>query len=210
MSDDEGLRFIVPSTTTAVIPTQAFANAVLANVTGLHPCFEAATYKTMLGLLTNAPGSSAAQNLPNSTACNGLNLPGFNPATMACAAQYEANASAPASESILAFRIDHKLTTNDNLFYRYKADRGTQPSSIDVINSNFDALSKQPQWDNQLSETHVFSPNATNQFSASFSHYVAQFAQNPQSGRQHFSLRHLHFRQRSVWRDPHQRGRDRL
>lgn len=175
--DDEGLRFIVPSSLSVVIPTQAFADAVLANVTNLHPG-EAATYKQMLNALRNAPGSSTARNLANDDPCNTLSLPGFNPATQACAAQFEANPSGTASESYLAFRIDHKLTNNDNIYYRYKSDRGTQPSVIDPISPNFDALSKQPQWDNQLSETHVFSPNSTNQFIASLSHYVAQFTQD--------------------------------
>lgn len=175
--DDEGLRFIVPSSQSVVIPTQAFANAVLANVTNLHQS-EAATYKQMLNVLLNAPGSANAHVLPNTTACNTLSLPGFDPTTQACSAQFEANPSAPATESYLAFRIDHKLTNSDNLYYRYKSDRGTQPSVIDPTSPNFDALSKQPQWDNQLSETHVFSPNSTNQFIASLSHYVAQFAQD--------------------------------
>ncbi|HEU5022494.1 MAG TPA: carboxypeptidase regulatory-like domain-containing protein, partial [Bryobacteraceae bacterium] len=177
--DDEGLRFIVPSSQSVVIPTQPFANAVLANVTKLHPS-EAGTYKQMLDVLANAPGASSARNLDNTKACNTLSLPGFDPSTQACSAQFEANPSAPASESYLAFRIDHKLTDNDNIYYRYKTDRGTQPSVIDPVSPNFDALSKQPQWDNQLSETHVFSPNSTNQFIASLSHYVAQFAQDPQ------------------------------
>jgi hypothetical protein len=175
--DDEGLRFIVPSSQTAVIPTQAFADAVLANVTNLHPG-EAGTYQQMLNVLRNAPGSSAARNLENSSACNRLSLPGFDPATQACAAQFEANPSAPASESYFAVRVDHKLTDRDNIYYRYKTDRGTQPSVIDPISPSFDALSKQPSWDNQISETHVFSPNSTNQFIASLSHYVAQFSQD--------------------------------
>jgi hypothetical protein len=176
--DDEGLRFIVPSSQSVVIPTSAFSNAVLANVSRLHPS-EAGTYKQMLDVLANVPGASSAHVLPNTTACNTLSLPGFDPSTQACSAQLEANPSAPATESYLAFRIDHRLTDNDNIYYRYKTDRGTQPSVIDPVSPNFDALSKQPQWDNQLSETHVFSPNATNQFIASLSHYVAQFAQDP-------------------------------
>jgi hypothetical protein len=175
--DNEGLRFIVPSSQSVTIPTQEFANAVLANVTNLHPS-EAGTYKQMLDVLRNAPGSSNARNLENTTACNKLALPGFDPSSQACAAQFEANPSGTASESLLAFRIDHKLTDNDNIYYRYKTDRGTQPSVIDPTSPNFDALSKQPQWDNQLSETHIFSPNSTNQFTASLSHYVAQFTQD--------------------------------
>src|SRR3569833_380153 len=175
--DDEGLRFIVPSSQSVVIPTQAFANADLANVTNLHQS-EAATYKQMLNVLLNAPGTSNAHVLPNTKACNTLSLPGFDPTTQACSAQFEANPSAPATESYLAFRIDHRLTNNDNLYYRYKSDRGTQPSVIDPTSPAIKAQSKQPQWDNQLSETHVITPNTTNQNNATQSHYVAQFAQD--------------------------------
>ena len=178
--DHEGLRFVLPNSDNVIIPTQAFANAVLNNVSTLHPG-EAATYKSMLGLLTGAPGAASAVPIPNSASCNALSLPGFNPATQRCAAQYEATPSALASEWILAFKIDQKLGDRDNMFYRYRKDVGVQPSFIDAVNANFDALSHQPQWDNQLSETHVFSGNATNQFITAFSHYVAQFAQNPQA-----------------------------
>ncbi len=177
--DSEGLRFVLPNSNNVITPTPAFATAVLNNVTALQPA-EAPAYKTMLGLMTGAPGASAAVPIANSADCNAVILPGFNPATQRCAAQYEANPSALASESVLAFRIDHKLTNRDNLFYRYRKDTGTQPSIIDSVNPNFDVISHQPQWDNQLNETHVFSGNATNQFVASFSHYVAQFTQNPQ------------------------------
>lgn len=178
--DQEGLRFVLPNSDNMIIPTQAFANAVLANVSALHPG-EAATYKTMLGLMTGAPGAAAAVPIKNSSDCNGIVLSGFNPATQACAAQYEANPSALASEWVLAFKIDHKISDHDNIFYRYRKDVGVQPSVIDPTNANFDAISHQPQWDNQLSETHVFSGNATNQFISSLSHYVAQFSQTPQA-----------------------------
>jgi hypothetical protein len=175
--DEEGLRFVLPSVVSATIPTPAFSAAVLANVTAKQPN-EAAAYKTLLNLWDTAPGSSSAQPIANSTYCNALSLPGFNPATTPCAERFEATPSALASENFLAFRIDQKLSDKDNLYYRYRLDHGTQPTVIDPINANFDALSKQPQYDNQLSETHIFSPNATNQFMGSFSHYVAQFSQD--------------------------------
>lgn len=178
-ADEEGLRFVLPNVDSVTIPTTAFAAAVLNNVTLLHPA-EAAAYKTMLNLLDTAPGSSAAAPIPNSGYCNTVVLPGYNPATTPCAAKFEATPSALASENTLAFRIDHKLTGKDNLYYRYRLDHGTQPTTLDPVNPNFDAISKQPAWDNQFSETHVFSPAAANQFMSSFSHYVAQFAQNPQ------------------------------
>ena len=176
--DNEGLRFVLPSVVSATIPTPAFGSAVLANVTKLEPN-EAAAYKTMLNLWDTAPGSSSAQPIANSSYCNTVVLPGYNAATTPCAEKFNATPSALATESVLAFRIDHKLSDKDNIYYRYRLDHGTQPTTLDPINANFDAISKQPAWDNQLSETHVFSPTSTNQFMATFSHYVAQFAQDP-------------------------------
>src|ERR1019366_6787596 len=77
---------------------------------------------------------------------------------------------------ILGVRVDQKLGNNDNIFGRYKLDHGLQPTSIAPINSLFDANSNQPSWDAQASETHVFGPTKTNQFTATLSHYVAIFS----------------------------------
>jgi hypothetical protein len=176
--DQEGLRFVLPDVVSATIPTPAFANAVLTNVAAMQPS-ELASYKTMMNLWETAPGASAAQPIANSSYCNSVVLPGYNPATTPCAQKFQAAPTALASEWILAFRIDQKLGDHDNAYYRYKLDHGVQPTTLDPINSNFDAISNQPAWDNQFQETHIFGPRATNQFIMSFSHYVAQFAQNP-------------------------------
>ena len=175
--DSEGLRFVLPNVDSVTIPTPAFATAVENNVGALNPS-EAATYTKMMNLWLNAPGASSALPIANSSDCNSLILPGFNPATQACAARYEATPTALASEYIVAFRIDQKLSNNDNLYFRYKLDHGVQPTTLDPINSNFDAISNQPAYDMQVNETHIFGPRSTNQFMGTFSHYVAQFAQN--------------------------------
>ena len=127
----------------------------------------------------DAPGASGARPIANSSYCNSVVLPGYNPATTPCAAKFQASPTALASEWILAFTIDHKLGDHDNAYYRYKLDHGIQPTTLDPISSNFDALSNQPAWDNQFQETHIFGPATTNQFIMSLSHYVAQFAQDP-------------------------------
>jgi hypothetical protein len=178
--DHEGMRFVLPNVDSEIIPTPAFANAVLTNIAAMEPS-ELNAYKTMFNLWATAPGASSAVPIPNSEAggCPTVSLAGFNPATTDCAQKFQATPTALASEWILAFRIDQKLTDNDNLYYRYKLDHGVQPTTLDPINSNFDALSNQPEFDNQLSETHIVGPTQTNQFSASLSHYVAQFAQDP-------------------------------
>lgn len=175
--DTEGLRFVLPDSYVITAPSPQFANAVLANVTALEPS-EATTYQKMFTLYQDVPGYSGASALTNTTACNSLSLPGFQPATEPCAIQFRSNPTALASEWILAGRVDQRLSDQDQAYFRYKLDRGTQPSAIDPINPAFDAISQQPSWDTQLSETHIFSPRAVNSAMATLSYYRAQFTQN--------------------------------
>lgn len=175
--DTEGLRFVLPNVIPTTIPTPAFASAVLANVSTLQPA-EYSTYQKMFQLFANAPGASNAQTIPNSDACNGLDLPGFDPTTQSCAERFQATPTALASEWIVAVRIDHKLDNNDNLFGRFKLDHGTQPTLLDAISPNFNAISEQPSWDVQLNEVHIFGPRVTNSFVAAGSHYDALFTQS--------------------------------
>jgi hypothetical protein len=175
--DNEGLRFLLPDTDVLTVPSPQFASAVLANVTALQPN-EAATYQKLFNLYGNVPGYSGASALPNTAACNGLSLPGFDPASQPCALQFRSNPSALASEWILAGRVDHRLSDKDQAYFRYKMDRGTQPSAIDPVSPNFDAISKQPSWDAQFDETHILGPRATNSFMATLSYYRAQFTQD--------------------------------
>ena len=177
--DTEGLRFVLPNDVGETIPTAAFATAVLNNVTNLHPA-EASAYKTMLGLWESAPGAANSVSVPNSSYCNGLSLPGFNPATQNCAQTFRATPTALGTEWILAGKIDQKIGADDNASFRYKDDQGTQPTTLDYISPNFDAISKQPSYDFQFQETHILSPRSTNQFTAAASHYIAIFDQNEQ------------------------------
>jgi outer membrane receptor protein involved in Fe transport len=177
--DTEGLRFILPNVFSIETPTPAFATAVLNNVTAMQPN-EAGAYKTLLGLWANAPGSATATAIPNPSSCNSLVLPGYNAASTPCAQVFESSASALGSEWVLAVRVDQKLGPNDTAFFRYKGDHGLQPTTLDPISPKFDALSNQPAYDMQAEETHVMGARSTNTFEATFSHYVAQFAQNTQ------------------------------
>ncbi len=178
--DTEGLRFLLPNTIVVNVPTPAFAAAVLANV-GVKQPAELPLYTQMMNLFANAPGAGAATPIANNSECAGLALTGFDPTTQNCFATYNATPSALGKEWILAAKIDQNIGQNDKLFGRYKLDHGVQPTYLDPISSNFDALSSQPAFDWQVQETHVFSPTKTNEFTAALSHYVAQFAQNEAS-----------------------------
>lgn len=177
--DNEGLRFVLPNNFLTTIPTQQFVSAALANIQTLQPN-EVSMYQKMFNLWENAPGASSAQPIPNNDACNALSLPGFDPTTTSCAAQFRSSANALGSEWILAARVDQKIGDKDNAFFRYKLDHGLQPTSINAISPAFNALSNQPAYDMQFNEVHIFGPRSTNSFTGTFSHYVAQFSQNHQ------------------------------
>ncbi|MGO9008913.1 MAG: TonB-dependent receptor domain-containing protein [Bryobacteraceae bacterium] len=177
--DTEGLRFILPDVFSVTIPTPGFATAVLNNVTATQPN-EAAAYKTLLGLWANAPGSGGAVPIPNPDSCNSVVLPGYSASATPCAERFESSANALGSEWVLAVRLDQKLGANDNAFFRYRGDWGLQPTTLDPISSKFDALSNQPAYDMQAQETHIMGARSTNSFTATLSHYIAQFQQNAQ------------------------------
>ena len=181
----EGMRFVLPNSVPVIVPTQAFANAVLANIKNAQPN-EYSAFQTMFGLLRNAKGASSAiplslSNPSNPGGCGDLasgTLPGFDPSITPCGAQFTATPTALSTQWILSTRIDHNITDNDKMFFRYRMDRGLQATLLDPISSNFNATSNQPSHDGQFQETHIFGPHMTNSFIAALSHYQAIFQQD--------------------------------
>jgi hypothetical protein len=174
--DFEGMRFLLPNVDNVTAPSTQFINAAEAQVALSHPA-ESADYNKLMGFWQNAPGHSNGVPIPADQGdCSTLVLPGFNAGTDPCGVTYVTTPKALAHEFILGVRVDQKLGNNDNIFGRYKLDHGLQPTSLDPISPLFDANSNQPAWDAQASETHVFGPTKTNQFTATLSHYVAIFS----------------------------------
>ena len=54
-------------------------------------------------------------------------------------------------------------------------DKGVQPTYTSLLDPVFDTNSPQPGYEGQLSETHTFSPNITNQFVFAAIYYRAIF-----------------------------------
>jgi hypothetical protein len=133
---------------TVTIPTTAFANAVLANVQAKEPN-EYSTYQKLFGLWAAAPGAGSATPIANSSYCNALVLTGYNPKTQPCAARFNVAPTALGTEWILAFRIDQKLGDKDQMYFRYKLDRGLQPTHVEGICAGFNALSSLRAYDAQ-------------------------------------------------------------
>jgi hypothetical protein len=182
--DTEGLRFVLPNTNTVTIPTPAFASAVLANITALQPN-EASAYQQMFGIYSSAASGKIPTVLPPSSECAGVVLPGFTTGSP-CAEDIVTTPISFGDEWILAGRIDQKLTSKDELFFRFRLDHGVQPSYVDPLTSSFDANSKQPAWDLQANLRHVFSSNMTNSFMATLGHQNTLATQNVSAAQSKF------------------------
>ncbi len=178
--DTEGLRYIVPSSQPVYVPTPAFISQTLANLSATAPN-EVGLYSKLFNLYTSAPGYNGTNYIPGS--CGGV-LNTLNPVFASnnnCFSTYQATPSLPSTEWILSGRIDQNFSDNDHVFFRVKADHGTQATLADPFSSALSAASYQPAYDGQAQWNHVFTPGATNQFIAALSHYQAIFTQNDPS-----------------------------
>ena len=175
--DNEGIRYIVPSTQTVFAPTTAFANATLANLAagcgGLCPTgpAEVPLYSKAFSLYQNAPGYSSATPIggcgPGVTSSLGIN----------CFQTWTGNPSEPAMEWLLIGRVDYNLSDRDHLFWSASFDHGTQATGADPINPAFNESSYQPQYNGQGQWTHIFGNSATNQFVYAGTYYRYIFDQ---------------------------------
>ena len=183
--DDEGLRYVSSEPGAQVlVPSQPFQTAVLANIAANQPA-ELAYYKQMFGLYNAANGASAAvanngtQTSDPTLGCQ--DFTGFTGSTRfgaggaPCNNVYTSKNNSLNTEQFYAIRIDQNLGSKDKVFYRYKHDFGIQATATDPINNVFSANSVQPEWEGQLNETHVFSPDIINNLTLAGSYYKAIF-----------------------------------
>jgi hypothetical protein len=185
--DTEGIRYIVPSTTTVYTPTTAFLNDAI-NIglpaAGASPN-TIATYKQAASVWEAAPGFSHGAVSPASVSCvdplTGAQIDNgpTATATAGCFQSYSASPALPAKEWLLIGRFDQNFGTKDRTFFRFDIDTGTQATYADPIDpSKFSAASYQPEYNNSLNWSHAFSGTATNQFVAAISYYRAIFVEN--------------------------------
>jgi len=155
----ETLRFVTSVPTQVILPNSTYQGAVIANLNSIGQAAQIPFYQQLFSLYNGAPGASAA------TPYNGTNY----------ANSFEGAAKSNMTEQLFTARVDWKLGANDTAFAHFKYDIGTQPTYVDPINTAFDAISDQPDWEGQLQETHSFSPNLVNQFVFSTIWYSAIF-----------------------------------
>ena len=75
-------------------------------------------------------------------------------------------------------KVDWVHSNNDKWSMRMKNDHGIQPTYIDFLTPAFNAVSIQPQWEGQLTNTRIISTNVVNQFLGSVYWYGAIFQQS--------------------------------
>ncbi len=178
----EGLRVVIPTTSQVTFPSAAFQSATIANLTNeFGPTSQTvAFYQNIFNLYNNAPGAKNAQigSVPNDTTdgCFGqAPVSPFFPAGTKCSQFFQSSISNLTHEYQVAGRGDWNVTNNDRVFLRLLYDHGEQATFTDPINSLFNTVSDQPQWQGQLNETHTFGSSLVNQFILSGAWYSAIF-----------------------------------
>ncbi|HEY6765478.1 MAG TPA: hypothetical protein VI386_11955, partial [Candidatus Sulfotelmatobacter sp.] len=183
--DNEGIRLVLPTSTFVYIPSPAFQQAVMANITQVSPA-QSSFYKSLFQVYNQASGASHATGIVGSSDPSGCNnqvlvIKGvqFGSGAAPCALEFRAQARNSTGETIYVGRVDYDARATDHWFAHFKIDKGLQASYTDPLNPLFNITSKQPEYDGQLNESHVFSPALTNQFVFATMYYRATFA-NPQ------------------------------
>lgn len=167
--DNEGIRLILPTSSFVYIPSRAFQQAVLNNISLISPQ-QLSFYQNLFSVYNGAKGASQAGVVSGGdpSGCNGQTpvIQGvqFGAGRAPCAVQFRSEAGNSTKETIYVGRIDYDAGTNDHLFAHFKIDKGLQASYTDPINPLFNVTSKQPEYEGQLNESHIFTPNLVNQF----------------------------------------------
>jgi hypothetical protein len=168
--DSEWVRIALPIFTTATLPSAAFQQYVL-NQLSASP--QLPFYTKMFSLYGNTAGAPlAVLGCPlnaNGTLTSSSDGDG-------CANRRGVSHSSDDSEQVQTVRIDYNINANNNAWFRFQSDTGLQAAYTDPINPLFDAVSSQPLYSFAAGHTHVFSQNVVNYFNPAFSWYESLFA----------------------------------
>jgi hypothetical protein len=182
--DQEGLYYALPSEQHVYLPTAGFRAAILNNITANQP-EELSFYTNLMNLYANSPAQSAVAPI-NGDSTQGCGtgfsaIAGFGVGGSPCTEVALFAGVNHNKEWLLTERIDYNISNSDKLFGRFKADHGSQPTSTDLIDrAVFSTSSTQPEYEGQINETHVFTPNIVNNAILSGLWYTAIFL--PDSG----------------------------
>ncbi len=187
--DYELLHYVLPVSGAAVFLSPQLQAYTLNNV----PTQAQGFYNQIFGLYKAAPAYGIAQpvaNGPGPLQDNSGNLgcgaTGFagTPTGMPgqifgvnvpCAIAAPGSGSNINKESLLTGRVDWNISQKNKIFFRFKADRGTQPTYTNFSAPQFDEFSIQPSYEGQLNDTYAFNDHITNQFIFAANWYTAFF-----------------------------------
>jgi hypothetical protein len=176
----EGLRVVLPTTS----PVYAPSPSDIADITSGTPIIGTAPDGNVFpfGNLAYQGNSAEAAN-ETATLNQWTNAPGYKPTNFVASpgwgpqqfVTYQATAGNFTHEYLVSGRTDFNLGQNDKMFVHFEVDKGLQATFTSLLNPIFNADSPQPQYQGQLSETHTFTPNLTNQFLFGALYYRAIF-----------------------------------
>src|ERR1017187_4772385 len=189
----EGIRIALPLVARTTVPTPAYQEYVLQQllVGGTDPINgtvlpaqpeEVAFYRKMFSLYRNTAGTpTPVLTCPLDT--SGALLPGAQTATdllngSGCASIRTQSMNNSDSENLFVVKIDHTISGNNSIWYRFQQDTGLQAAYTDPINPIFNAYSPQPQRTLVIGYTRIFTPNLVNQFNPGVSWYSSLFLPN--------------------------------
>jgi hypothetical protein len=180
--DSEWVRIALPIVTPTIVPSAAFQQYVLNQLSMGQPngCGSSGAnenclfYQQMFTLYGNTSGT-ATQVLWCPFNSNGSAAPGSPPNGNGCANRQSISHSSDDHEQVQTARIDYNIDEKDTMWFRFQADTGLQAAWTDPINPVFDALSPQPLYSFAAGYTHVFSQNLVNYFNPAFSWYESLF-----------------------------------
>jgi hypothetical protein len=180
--DSEWVRIALPIVTPAIVPSTAFQQYVLQQLSGGQTtgCGSSGAnencsfYQQMFKLYGNTSGTPT-QVLWCPFNSDGSAAPGNPPNGNGCANRQSISHSSDDHEQVQTARIDYNINEKDTTWFRFQADTGLQAAWTDPINPVFDALSPQPLYSFAVGYTHVFSQNLVNYFNPAFSWYESLF-----------------------------------
>jgi hypothetical protein len=158
--DSEWVRIALPIVTPTIVPSAAFQQYVLQQLSPASVPF----YQQMFSLYENTSGTpTAILGCPLGAAGDG------------CANRQSVSHSSDDHEQVQTVRVDYNINPRDTAWFRFQSDTGLQAAWTDPINPVFDAFSPQPLYSFAAGHTHVFSQNLVNYFNPAFSWYESLF-----------------------------------
>jgi hypothetical protein len=170
--DSEWVRIALPIVTPTIVPSPAFQQYVLQQLSGgqttgcgsIGANQNCLFYQQMFRLYGRTSGTpTAILGCPLGAAGDG------------CANRQSISHSSDDHEQVQTVRLDYNINQKDVAWFRFQADTGLQAAYTDPINSLFDAVSPQPLYSLAAGYTHVFSQNLVNYFNPAFSWYESLF-----------------------------------